>query len=115
MADLIHQAILSSVQRSEKLCCALISMLGMACAIAALKERSQLQNPALRTRPGIKQQMPAAGTSHCGSYKSPGPKELALINSSLKRDGEFVFFPPSSRVYPALSQSAYTSHHQAVD
>lgn len=54
--------------------------------------------------------MPAAGTSHCGSYKSPGPNEHTVINSSLKRDGEFVFFPPSSRVYPALSQSVYTSH-----
>lgn len=73
----------------------------------------QLQNPALRTRPGGKQQMPA-GTNHCGSYKSPGPGERTVIHSRLMGDGELVFFPPSLPVYPALSQSAYTSLHQAA-
>ncbi len=80
----------------------MITLLSRGCDERVLVCRSHLlQNCKIQHCGRIKQQTPAAGTSHCGSYKSPGPEEHAVINSSLKRDGEFVFFPPcSSRSEP---------------
>lgn len=93
----------SYLMQLEALPFKMTSLLSRCCDERVLVCRSHLlQNCKIQHCGRIKQQMPAAGTSHCGSYKSPGPEEHAVINSSLTRDGEFVFFPPS---VPCLSRS----------
>ncbi len=85
----------------------MISLLSRGCDERVLVCRAHyFRNAKSSTADASSSKRPLAGTSHCGSYKSPGPEEHAVINSSLKRDGEFVFFLLPSRVYPALSQSA---------